>query len=839
MNVRLSAASLYLLTCLTACGGGGGSDPAGNGDVLAVPPATSGGSGGGDPVEADAIILSENFGDGQFSNFGAVDTEAFFSAAYKALTDANPDDIRPSFFYPTCCFFESDDPSGPVAVNLEQMGIVSDNGNPAMLLNTGRFSAGQTRPDLTGTDPKKDSTTGDDVVTWGELNLSQPYRISFCVKETSGSRNMQVYVDNNTSSESKSYWGGGSQGSRIFNVPADQLVAGKRVVINVPGDITLEPGAAPVDVRPVQVGSSTSFLQFRVEGGSSVIFDDLLVEPQTEDGQADLPACNVFVPATVPDAPSAPAVTAGDGQVTVSWLDVLGATSYELAYGTADDVASATVLSDAVSPQVIDSLANGTEYFVFLRVNNAVGASEWSASGSATPVAPLGCNLTTPGDITTSIAWSTWDGCVSPDASGALVLKANSTGSLSYGADDILFSANSNGTSTLDTTADSGARSKGDITGVVADADGYPQYFTLIARVDTSASTARGLEAEVAFAAPSDQRAKLLLRPDQGTDGRIQLEKVLTGDGTAQADQTMTDDYHIYHLSYTLLDPTDIAVVGGNNLLISVYRDGVNISDLFTGNPGDTFIPATGRSGGGSANRLRIGEDASSGYFSVVDWMVWSNAQAVAEKTAAELVGELPASIGELGFYAGTSSAALLSENFDSATDGDASTTDFFTAGYKSISSDAGKAFYNSTGGGSGTIFAGGSVSLSNARFSLGDAGHGTDTADTDTVTRGDIDLSQPYVIRFDVTVNTNPAADDGRCQVYVDNSTASSGKSIHGSSSKIFEKSVGLIADGDLATGTVTIESSLGTATSFLQIRCDSKLDNPITIDNLVVAYQ
>ncbi|AFU99234.1 fibronectin type III domain-containing protein [Simiduia agarivorans] len=838
MNVRLSAASLYLLTCLTACGGGG-SDPAGSGDVLAVPPATSGGSGGEGPVEADAIILSENFGDGQFSNFDAADTEAFFSEAYKALADANPNDTKPSFYHPTCCFYEGDDPAGPVAVNLEQMGIVSDNGNPAMLLNTGRFSAGQNRPDLTGTDPKKDSTTGDDVATWGELNLSQPYRISFCVKETSGSRNMQVYVDNNTSSESKSYWGGGSQGSRIFNVPADQLVAGKRVQINVPGDILLDPEATPVDVRPVQVGSSTSFLQFRVEGGSSVIFDDLLVEPQTEDGQADLPACNVFVPATAPDAPDAPAVTAGDGQLTVSWLDVLGATSYDLAYGTADDVASATVVSGAVSPQVLVSLANGTEYFVFLRVNNAVGAGEWSASGSATPVAPLGCNLTAPGDITTSIAWSAWDGCVSPDTSGALVLKANTTGSLSYGTDEILFGANNNGTSTLDTTADSGARSKGDITGVVADADGYPQYFTLIARVDASASTARGLEAEVVFAAPSDQRAKLLLRPDQGSDGRIQLEKVLAGDATAQADQTMTDDYHIYHLSYTLLDPTDVSVVDGNNLLISVYRDGVNISDQFTGTPGDTVIAATGRSGGGGANRMRIGEDSSSGYFSVVDWILWSNAQSVAEMTADDLVGELPASIGELGFYAGASSSAVLSESFDAATDGDASTSDFFTAGYKSISSDAAKPFHNSTGGGSGTVFAGGSVSLANARFSLGDTDPATDTADTDTVTRGDIDLSQPYVVRFDVTVNPNPAADDGKCQVYVDNNTSSSSKSIHGGSSKIFEKSVGIIADGDQATGTVTIASSVGTATSFLQVRCDSKLDNPITIDNLVVEYQ
>lgn len=842
MNPRLpTAASLFLLTCLTACGGGS-DDQKSEGGVLPVPPPTtdSGGDSGGDGGEqpVTAVILSENFGDGLFVNFDEADTISFFSSGYKALSTDNPDDSHPALYYPTCCFFEGDDPALGTAVNLEQLGIVSDAGNPSLLLNTGRFSLGQSRPALDGADPKKDSTSADAAGTWGELNLSADYRISFCVKEASGSRNMQVFVDNNTSSESKSYWGGGSAGSRIFNVPVNQLVAGKRVEINVPGNVTLEPGATPVDIRPVLVGNASSFLQLRVEGGSTVIIDDLLVEPQTENGQADLPECGVFTPATAPAVPDAPNLNAGDGQITVSWSTGVGVASYDLAWGTSNDISTATQMPAVSSPVLLDSLANGTDYFVFLRANNSAGSSDWSPAASATPVAPLGCVVTSPGDITGSIAWSVYDGCISPDSSGALVLNANSTGSLTYADTDILFSANNDGTATLDTSADGAARSKGDLTGVVADADGYPQYFTLLARVDVSASPARGLEVETAFAAPSDQRVKVLLRPDQGTDGRLQLERFVDGTATAEADLTMADDYHIYQINYIVKDPADGSVVDGKNISASVYRDGVNVSDQFGGMPGDLQVLGAGRTGGGGANRLRIGEDASSGYFAKVDWLLWSNDAAVAAMSADDLVGELPASIGELGFYTGAGVPALLSENFDAATAGDGSTSDFFTAGYKSISGDAGKAFYNVTASGTRITLAGGQLSFNNARFSIGDTDPGVATT-AGSMPQGDLDLSQPYVISFDVTANGNDGSSTGKCQVYVDNNTSGSSNSMHGGSSKIFEKAVNTISDADGATGSVSIASSLGTANSFIQLRCDSGVTAPIAIDNFRIERQ
>jgi hypothetical protein len=133
---------------------------------------------------------------------------------------------------------------------------------------------------------------------------------------------------------------------------------------------------------------------------------------------------------------------------------------------------------------------------------------------------------------------------------------------------------------------------------------------------------------------------KTILRSDSGENGRIQLERFLEdGETTADADVAMDDGFHIYHVALTMNGPADIDA--------AVFRDGVDISDLFDPSILDG---GTGRDGGGS-NRLRIGEDSSSGYFAQVDWVVWSNDPAVTGLTPAELVDELPEGIGELGAY--------------------------------------------------------------------------------------------------------------------------------------------------------------------------------------------
>src|SRR5690606_40602394 len=125
-----------------------------------------------------------------------------------------------------------------------RLGIVNDSGNSALLVGNARFSIAQTRSELAaaGADPKKDTTPGNDTGDgWGELDLTEPYKISFCVKAASGSSNSstQIYVDNNTTSEASSIHGGGSSRSRLIIVPTASLVAVASVAIYNSGDIYL------------------------------------------------------------------------------------------------------------------------------------------------------------------------------------------------------------------------------------------------------------------------------------------------------------------------------------------------------------------------------------------------------------------------------------------------------------------------------------------------------------------------------------------------------------------------------------------------------------------------
>src|SRR5690606_30151956 len=188
-----------------------------------------------------------------------------------------------AFYYPMAGAFADDgsvDPEGGIWITADV--------DQAFRLGNSRFTLAQTVSPLAGEveNPRKDTTPGDGVdegLSWGELDLSEPYRISFCVvAATSGpsSSLFQIYTDNNTVSEASSIHGGGNTGSRIFNQPVNTLVAGQRVEINIPGDTTLQSGGELVASKTNTVGTENSFLNFRVSSGGWVVFDDLVIEYQ-------------------------------------------------------------------------------------------------------------------------------------------------------------------------------------------------------------------------------------------------------------------------------------------------------------------------------------------------------------------------------------------------------------------------------------------------------------------------------------------------------------------------------------------------------------------------------
>ena len=93
----------------------------------------------------------------------------------------------------------------------------------------------------------------------------------------------------------------------------------------------------------------------------------------------------------LPAVPGPLTVTAGNKRLQAAWSAVAWATGYDLYYGTGADPASAT-LASTVPPSsgtvtaMIAGLTNGTAYNVWVKAKNSVGASDFSAVASGTPM---------------------------------------------------------------------------------------------------------------------------------------------------------------------------------------------------------------------------------------------------------------------------------------------------------------------------------------------------------------------------------------------------------------------------------------------------------------------
>lgn len=358
---------LSLSVGLVACGGGDPESASDKPNTLFpegyVPPssASSSSSSSTGGIVNQAIPFHENFD-------AATNTRQFFTTAYKTL---NTDASLP-FYFATGGFLDEFGNPSPTTDSW-----ITGDANRKIRIGNGRFTLGQTRLE------NKTTTADATIPTWGEFDLSKPYKVSFCVVESSGGGNFEIFVDNNDTTGNNSRYGAGNA-SRIFQKQAATLVAGQRVEVSVP-------------VNDKQIGTSTSFFQFRVSSGGWAVIDDLVVEYAGEPHGFTLPACvaeESIAPAPeVP--PGVPVVTliAGDAEIVVSWSSTGIDTTYDVVYNTVNDVTSATVFSGnpvTGTNAQLTGLVNGQEYFVWVKATNAIGSSEYSEPVSATPVAPSG-----------------------------------------------------------------------------------------------------------------------------------------------------------------------------------------------------------------------------------------------------------------------------------------------------------------------------------------------------------------------------------------------------------------------------------------------------------------
>jgi hypothetical protein len=96
--------------------------------------------------------------------------------------------------------------------------------------------------------------------------------------------------------------------------------------------------------------------------------------------------------AGLPDAPGAPQVTVGNGQLILSWSAVDGALFYEIWAGTANDTAAATKRGADIegTSAAVTGLTNGAAHYVWLKAKNNAGVSGFGAAASGTPQAAAG-----------------------------------------------------------------------------------------------------------------------------------------------------------------------------------------------------------------------------------------------------------------------------------------------------------------------------------------------------------------------------------------------------------------------------------------------------------------
>lgn len=238
---------------LAACGGESDTNaPDLNINITTPPPVVVVGEPEADIVNT-SLPIEEDFD-------GSGDTLGFFSVSYKSLATENDNDADDNFYYSAAGLFNAD---GSVA-DPQNTWITTD-ADAGLRFGNSRWTIGQTVSDLGEFvegegGPRNKSTPGSGLAnseSWGELDLSSPYSISFCVVAAEGSGQLQVYVDNNTSSAGASIH---ADASRLYNVSASTLTAGERITIDS------------------DVGTEHSFIQFRVSSGGAIVIDDLIIE---------------------------------------------------------------------------------------------------------------------------------------------------------------------------------------------------------------------------------------------------------------------------------------------------------------------------------------------------------------------------------------------------------------------------------------------------------------------------------------------------------------------------------------------------------------------------------
>ena len=183
---------------------------------------------------------------------------------------------------------------------------------------------------------------------------------------------------------------------------------------------------------------ATSYVQRALQDGTTYYYIVTAVNSVGEGAASAQVSATPAAAAAAPPAPTGLTATPGDGQNTIAWSPVGGATSYNVYWATAAGVtpATGTRIANATAPLLHTGLMDGTGYFYVVTAVNAIGEGAASTEVNATPVAPVsppaaptGLTVTT-GDTALTISWDPVSGASSYDlywSTGPGVTPANGT----------------------------------------------------------------------------------------------------------------------------------------------------------------------------------------------------------------------------------------------------------------------------------------------------------------------------------------------------------------------------------------------------------------------------
>lgn len=142
-----------------------------------------------------------------------------------------------------------------------------------------------------------------------------------------------------------------------------------------------------------KLGSSPTaqYIDTAVSNGTTYYYA-VTADNAAGEGAASAPSSGVTptAPVTAPPAPTGVNAVAGNGQVSVSWTAVTGATSYNVYRSTSAAAQGANVGSSAGTGYDDATAVNGTTYYYQVTAVNAAGEGAASTQSSgATPAAPL------------------------------------------------------------------------------------------------------------------------------------------------------------------------------------------------------------------------------------------------------------------------------------------------------------------------------------------------------------------------------------------------------------------------------------------------------------------